>query len=66
MINAVMEFLFEFFIRFFFVFPGAFICWMFKSFKGSYKKVLENSDWEINALTGIAVTGGIILLIVNV
>lgn len=66
MINSIMEYLLEFVIRFLFVFPGAFIRWMFRGFKGSYKKTLENSDWEMNVLIGIIVAGGMMVLIVNV
>lgn len=65
MINTIMEWLFEFIIGFLFVFPVAFIRWMFKGFKGSYKNMLEKSDWEVNALIGMMAIGAIIILIVN-
>ncbi|MFT3746676.1 MAG: hypothetical protein QM768_00085 [Agriterribacter sp.] len=66
MLNAIFDALFEVFVKILFIFPGAFIRWIFKGFKGSYKEITESSDWEVNALIGIAVIGGIILLIVNV
>lgn len=66
MFNTILEFLFETIIQTLFVFPGAFIRWMFKGFRGSYKSILQNSDWGINALIGIVVVCAIIVVIVNI
>ena len=57
-----MELLLEFILKFVLVFPGAFIRWMFKGFKGDYLSQLEhNSDY--NVLISVIFIGGIILLI---
>ena len=66
MLNIILDILFEFVVNILFVFPGAFVRWMFTGFKGSYKKILESSSWEMNAFIGIIVLAGVIVLIANI
>jgi hypothetical protein len=57
-----MELVVEFLIQFFLVFPGAFIRWMFRGFKGDYSDQLaKNSD--SNILISVVFIGLLVLFI---
>jgi hypothetical protein len=57
-----MELIAEFLFQMFLIFPGAFIRWMFRGFKGSYsEQIAKNSD--SNILISVAFVGIVVLLI---
>ena len=61
----MIEIIFEIFVKFFLIFPGAFIRWMFRGFSGTFKQTLETTDWSTNSIIGGAVIGGFLILYFN-
>jgi hypothetical protein len=59
------DLLFEMVVKTLLVFPGAFIRWLFRGFKGTYGQLLQDTDWTNNSIIGGAFIGTIIIIIVN-
>lgn len=48
-----MEFIVEALVMFCFIYPGAFLRWMLKGFKGKYSEMANSEDTELNSFFGV-------------
>ena len=57
-----MEFILEFVLHFVAIYPGAFVIWTIKGYKGRYRDILGEYDLFLIGIVGISSILGLIIL----